>query len=106
MSLLSKVLGPHVVLGKHLRAVNITKYYKKKTSICGKIKQRNFWAFTFHTGFAFFITIIIIIIIIIIVIIIIIIITIIIIIIIIDNYFILIWKLLSKSKDTSTGRQL
>ena len=76
-------------------------------SIGGKIKQRNFWAFTFHTGFAFFITIIIIIIIIIIiVIIIIIIITIIIIIIIIDNYFILLWKLLSKSKDTSTGRQL
>ena len=74
-------------------------------SIGGKIKQRNFWAFTFHTGFAFFITIIIIIIIII-VIIIIIIITIIIIIIIIDNYFILLWKLLSKSKDTSTGRQL
>ena len=104
MSLLSKVLGPHVVLGKHLRAVNITKYYKKKTSICGKIKQRNFWAFTFHTGFAFFITIIIIIIIIVIIIIIII--TIIIIIIIIDNYFILLWKLLSKSKDTSTGRQL
>ena len=30
MSLLSKVLGPHAVLGKHLRAVNITKYYKKK----------------------------------------------------------------------------
>ena len=103
MSLLSKVLGPHVVLGKHLRAVNITKYYKKKPSICGKIKQRNFWAFTFHTGFAFFITIIIIIIIVIIIIIII---TIIIIIIIIDNYFILLWKLLSKSKDTSTGRQL
>ena len=104
MSLLSKVLGPHVVLGKHLRAVNITKYYKKKTSIGGKIKQRNFWAFTFHTGFAFCITIIIIIIIIVIIIIIII--TIIIIIIIIDNYFILLWKLLSKSKDTSTGRQL
>ena len=103
MSLLSKVLGPHAVLGKHLRAVNITKYYKKKTSICGKIKQRNFWAFTFHTGFAFFITIIIIIIIVIIIIIII---TIIIIIIIIDSYFILLWKLLSKSKDTSTGRQL
>ena len=73
-------------------------------SIGGKIKQRNFWAFTFHTGFAFFITIIIIIIIIVIIIIIII--TIIIIIIIIDNYFILLWKLLSKSKDTSTGRQL
>ena len=57
MSLLSKVLGPHAVLGKHLRAVNITKYYKKKTSIGGrvlKIKQRNFWAFTFHTGFTFF----------------------------------------------------
>ena len=105
MSLLSKVLGPHVVLGKHLRAVNITKYYKKRTSIGGKIKQRNFWAFTFHTGFAFCITIIIIIIIIVIIIIIIII-TIIIIIIIIDNYFILLWKLLSKSKDASTGRQL
>ena len=79
-------------------------------SIGGKIKQRNFWAFTFHTGFAFCITIIIIIItiiiIIIVIIIIIIIITIIIIIIIIDNYFILLWKLLSKSKDTSTGRQL
>ena len=104
MSLLSKVLGPHVVLGIHLRAVNITKYYKKKTSIGGKIKQRNFWAFTFHTGFAFCITIIIIIIIVIIIIIIII--TIIIIIIIIDNYFILLWKLLSKSKDASTGRQL
>ena len=104
MSLLSKVLGPHVVLGKHLRAVNITKYYKKKTSIGGKIKQRNFWAFTFHTGFAFCITIIIIIIIIVIIIIIII--TIIIIIIIIESYFILLWKLLSKSKDTSTGRQL
>ena len=103
MSLLSKVLGPHVVLGKHLRAVNITKYYKKKTSIGGKIKQRNFWAFTFHTGFAFCITIIIIIIIVIIIIIII---TIIIIIIIIESYFILLWKLLSKSKDTSTGRQL